>query len=72
MSQKLLPKPIVLVFTDDSSNGMAVKIRDQEIYSWMTQETSAQQVASVVDILIFSDLVDRSFNLYSYSQYIVK
>lgn len=60
-----------LIFTDGSSNGIAVTIiNDQEPIVQQTTETSAQRT-EVIAIITAFEKVTQPFNLYTDSQYIV-
>jgi hypothetical protein len=59
-----------LVFTDGSSNGLAVYVVDGQVTSVHSPLLSAQLVEFFAIIEVFQLLMDRPFNLYTDSAYI--
>ena len=61
-----------MVFTEGSGSGQAALIIDSNKESFPRQETSAEQVQLKTTITAFKILKNKSFNLYTDSQYIVR
>ena len=61
-----------IAFTDRLANGKASIVTKNHQKVLETQETSAQRAEITAVIEAFAMFADEEFNLYSYSQYVVK
>ena len=61
-----------IIFTDGLANGKASIVTKNHQKVLETQETSAQRAEITAVIEAFAVFADEKFNLYSYSQYVVK